>query len=103
MWKVYLLRSLNYNYSYVGITKDLEKRLKEHNGILKGGAKATAARRPFEILYYIDNIPERSTASKLEYSIKNQYGIIQKSNYMQQIKNQLKNKENREKREIKNI
>ncbi len=99
MWKVYLLTSLNHNYSYVGITKNLEKRLKQHNGIIKGGAKSTAGRRPFEILDYIDNIEDRSTASKLEYSIKNQYGVIQKINYMQQIKSQI----NLENKEIKNI
>lgn len=85
MWKVYLLTSLNHNYSYVGITKDLERRLKQHNGVLKGGAKSTASRRPFKILHYIDNIEDRSTASKLEYNIKNQFGLIQRLNYMKKL------------------
>ena len=33
---------------YVGITKDLDLRLKVHN---RGGLKTTAAKRPWEIIY----------------------------------------------------
>lgn len=37
----YLLYSSSTNTTYTGITNDMEHRLKQHNGILKGGAKAT--------------------------------------------------------------
>lgn len=30
-----------HNHTYIGITNNLEKRIQQHNGILKGGAKAT--------------------------------------------------------------
>lgn len=36
----YLIINEN-NGTYIGITNNLEKRLKQHNGILSGGAKAT--------------------------------------------------------------
>jgi len=31
MWYVYIIRSLEYNWHYVGITNSLERRIGEHN------------------------------------------------------------------------
>ena len=53
---------------YTGITKDISKRLNEHNHKDKG-AKYTKARRPVKLLYH-ENSENRSTASKREYVIK---------------------------------
>ena len=53
---------------YTGITKDLNKRLDEHNSNDKG-AKYTKARRPVKLLYE-ESSENRSTASKREYKIK---------------------------------
>ena len=53
---------------YTGITKDIEKRLEEHNTSPKG-AKYTKARRPVKLLYQEPSL-NRSTASKREYAIK---------------------------------
>ncbi|MES3030863.1 MAG: GIY-YIG nuclease family protein [Patescibacteria group bacterium] len=36
---------------YTGITWDLEKRLRQHNGEIVGGAKYTRARRPTALVY----------------------------------------------------
>ncbi len=88
-WYVYLLvsRAINfYNHSYVGITTDLDRRLNQHNGILKGGAKCTKAKRPYEIAYFIDNLPDRSLASKLEYDIKKKSGFEERLKYMKELK-----------------
>ena len=54
---------------YTGITTDIERRFKEHQGKLSGGAKYTKGRIPIkvEIVWQSDN---RSLASKLEYRIK---------------------------------
>lgn len=60
---------------YTGITKDVAKRLDEHNTKDKG-AKYTKARRPVKVLY-VENSDNRSTASKREYEIK-QYTRIKK-------------------------
>ncbi len=53
---------------YTGITKDMNKRLDEHNNSFKG-AKYTKARRPVKLLYK-ESSDNRSTASKREYEIK---------------------------------
>ena len=54
---------------YTGITTDVQRRLKEHQGKLSGGAKYTKGRIPtkVEVVWQSDN---RSLASKLEYRIK---------------------------------
>lgn len=87
-WYVYLLvsRAIKfYNHSYVGITTDLDRRINQHNGILKGGAKCTQAKRPYEIAYFIENLPDRSLASKLEYDIKKKSGFEERLKYMKEI------------------
>jgi putative endonuclease len=87
-WYVYLIvsRSLyHYNHCYVGITTDLKRRLDQHNGLLVGGAKSTMAKRPYEIAFYLDNINNRSIASKLEYDIKKYKGYEKRLEYMQSL------------------
>ncbi|MDD3145176.1 MAG: GIY-YIG nuclease family protein [Candidatus Gracilibacteria bacterium] len=54
---------------YTGITTDLDRRLREHNGELIGGAKYTLARKPCELLYH-EEYENRSEASKREIEIK---------------------------------
>ena len=49
MFYVYLLRSKKDKKYYTGCTKDLKRRLKEHNS---GKEKSTKERRPFELIYY---------------------------------------------------
>ena len=64
---VYILEC-NDGTLYTGITKDVKKRLDEHNNSDKG-AKYTKARRPVKLLYE-EPSENRSTASKREYAIK---------------------------------
>jgi len=54
---------------YTGITSDIEKRLKQHNGILKGGSIYTRSRRPVKLIYF-EEYKTRSDALKREYEIK---------------------------------
>ena len=67
-WFVYVLRCAD-NSLYTGITLDVNKRLDEHNGIEKNGAKYTQARRPVELVYQ-EASSSRSAACKREYAIK---------------------------------
>ncbi len=53
---------------YTGITKDVSKRLNEHNS-KDTGAKYTKARRPVKLVYQ-ESSKDRSSASKREYEIK---------------------------------
>ena len=39
MWYVYVLKSLNHPFIYIGFTGDLEKRLEEHNNGLNQSTK----------------------------------------------------------------
>ena len=67
-WWVYLLKCAN-NSLYCGITNDLPRRLRQHNGDIKGGAKYTRANAPCHLVYQ-EVMKDRSEASKREYEIK---------------------------------
>ena len=67
-WFVYILRCAD-NSLYTGIAMDVNKRIKQHNGILKNGAKYTRGRRPVKLVYQEASI-SRSDAYKREYAIK---------------------------------
>ncbi len=69
-WYVYMLRCSDGTY-YSGVTTDLERRIKEHNG--EGGAgkgaKYTKARRPVR-LAYSETALDRSAAQKQEHALR---------------------------------
>lgn len=67
-WFVYLLRCVN-NSLYCGVTNNLDKRLRQHNGEIVGGAKYTRANGPC-VLVYEEQVKDRSTALKRECEIK---------------------------------
>ncbi|MCA9356071.1 GIY-YIG nuclease family protein [Candidatus Nomurabacteria bacterium] len=48
MFTTYAIKSKNRNYIYVGITNDIDRRLKEHN---TGINKTTKPYKPFLLLY----------------------------------------------------
>ena len=68
VWFVYVLVSTR--RTYVGISTDCDRRLKQHNGSLRGGAKSTRAGRPWRIGIVYGPYDSRSAASKIEYRIK---------------------------------
>lgn len=67
---VYLLGTLNVvpAISYVGWTFDLERRLAEHNGHSKRGAKATRGRQ--WALLYAEKLDDKSAAMSREWHLK---------------------------------
>ena len=82
MWYIYVLLC-NDNSFYCGITTNIEKRLKQHNGVLKGGAKYTRGRRPCKVIY-TKKASDRSEASKEEYAFK-QLSRIEKEKLLNQL------------------
>jgi len=66
-WYVYIIKSLKDNTLYTGITVDVEARLKTHNE--SRGARYTQGRTPF-ILIRSFVVPDKSSALKMEYKIK---------------------------------
>lgn len=67
-WVVYMLRCAD-GTLYTGITTDLERRLAEHNGEGRLGARYTRSRRPVA-LAYSELASSRSEASRREAAIK---------------------------------
>ena len=65
---VYIVRCADGSL-YTGITTNLTRRLRQHNGEIRGGAKYTRSKRPVEIVY-TQLAENRSLASKEEYRIK---------------------------------
>jgi predicted GIY-YIG superfamily endonuclease len=62
----------NNDRTYNGYTVNLERRLKQHNGVIKGGAKATRGRGPWEFVLVLtsDCWDSISVAMQHEWSIK---------------------------------
>lgn len=67
MYYLYILKCADETL-YIGITTDLDRRVKEHN-TSKRGAKYTKARRPVKLVYS-KKFRNRSTASKAEAKMK---------------------------------
>ena len=67
MYYVYIVQCAD-DTLYTGITRELDRRIEEHNSSPKG-AKYTKARRPVKLVYH-DSCADRSEASKREYAIK---------------------------------
>ena len=70
MFYVYAIRSLHRNYVYVGLTNNIERRLKEHNSKENRSTKAYA---PF-VLFYKEEHLERSNARIREKWLKSGIG-----------------------------
>jgi putative endonuclease len=69
-YKVYVL--FNSNKTYVGSTNNLQKRIRQHNGEIKGGAKYTTRNgNQWCFLYYITGFPDHQNALQAEWKLKN--------------------------------
>ncbi|MCW8822246.1 MAG: GIY-YIG nuclease family protein [Sulfurovum sp.] len=77
MYYVYIVKCADETL-YTGITRELERRVDEHNGSDKG-AKYTRIRRPVTLVYS-EGYPDRSSASKREYEIKKKMNRVEKLN-----------------------
>ena len=75
MYHVYIVRCAD-DTLYTGIAKELARRVDEHNGSGKG-AKYTRTRQPVRLVYS-EAHPDRSSASKREYTIKKKMSKAQK-------------------------
>lgn len=67
-WFVYMIRCSD-DSLYTGMTKDVERRVTEHNQDDVLGARYTRARRPMELVYQ-EGLNTRSEAAKRESEIK---------------------------------
>mgnify|MGYP001562748845 CR=1 FL=1 len=65
-YRVYIIKSLNFDRYYIGHSADTEKRLKEHN---VGKVRSTKAYRPWKIVYF-EVKSDKKEAYKREMQIK---------------------------------
>ena len=70
MFYVYVLQSLKDKNLYIGMTSNLEARIKRHNA---GYEKATKRRTPFKLLHS-ENFETREEARQREKYFKNGFG-----------------------------
>jgi predicted GIY-YIG superfamily endonuclease len=64
---VYIIHS-DFERTYCGVTDDLERRLKQHNGIIKGGAKSTRG-KSWEYFFIIEGFKNRIEALQFEWKM----------------------------------
>ncbi|MCL6096915.1 MAG: GIY-YIG nuclease family protein [Patescibacteria group bacterium] len=65
---IYILECVDKSY-YTGITNNLEKRMRQHNGELKGGAVYTRNKRPVKLVHK-EEYSSHLEASRREIAIK---------------------------------
>lgn len=65
---VYMVRCANGNL-YVGMTWNLRRRIRQHNGEIRGGARYTEMRRPVT-LAHVERYNSRTEAHRRELEIK---------------------------------
>ncbi|XP_038980638.1 structure-specific endonuclease subunit SLX1 homolog [Phoenix dactylifera] len=65
-WSVYLIVSSRLPKTYVGVTTNIIRRLKQHNGELRGGAKASSSGRPWVLACIIQGFKDQSEACVFE-------------------------------------
>lgn len=69
----YILRSLNKKYprsTYNGSTNDINRRLRQHNGIISGGAKATRGKGEWVPYVIMEGFSTHREALSCEWKIK---------------------------------
>lgn len=67
-WYVYLLQCSDGSF-YTGVTTDLKRRVRQHNGEIVGGANYTRARRPVALAWY-EACENRSVAQQREHMVR---------------------------------
>jgi structure-specific endonuclease subunit SLX1 len=73
-WFTYVLVSSKMRRTYVGVTTDVERRHRQHNGEIAGGARATRAGRPWSIGVVRGPFDTRGEAQSLEHAIRRRRG-----------------------------
>ena len=80
---VYFIQSTN-GSTYIGATVDLDKRIRQHNKEIKGGATATSIKvsqgEVWSYVCYVENFPTWNEALKFEWRWKQISRQIQKQN-----------------------
>ena len=74
MYTLYLLKSEKFNRHYIGVSSNVETRLKQHNS---GKTKSTKPYRPWKLVY-VEKYETKTEAMKREYFLKKPIGYKDK-------------------------
>ena len=88
MYLVYII--ISDNRSYIGMTNNFFKRWKQHNKIIKGGAKYTSKYENWTPICIVDGFKTKSEAMQCEWKLKRARGINNRINYLADL---IKNKD----------
>ncbi|KAJ6249449.1 structure-specific endonuclease subunit slx1 [Anaeramoeba flamelloides] len=75
-YSCYLLTSLNEkfkNHIYIGYTVNPVRRFRQHNGLIKGGAKKTSVKKPWDLVCVVFGFPNSTLALRFEWCWQNPY------------------------------
>jgi len=68
-WSCYIIE--NKGYTYIGVSNDVDKRLRAHNGELKGGAKYTTGKGPgWKHVCIVHGFPTKIESMQFEWAWK---------------------------------
>ena len=67
---VYVLANLDNNRTYVGCTNNPDRRIRQHNQVIQGGAKATKCSRTWRYMVQVRGFTTRSDALSFEWHCK---------------------------------
>ena len=70
MYYIYIIKSISYSNRYIGSSKDITKRLTEHN---QGKCRYTQGRKPWKLIYQ-ESFANRSQAMQREKFLKSGKG-----------------------------
>jgi len=87
----YLLKSETSNRTYIGVTTNLKKRLRQHNGEICGGAKYTRSNRPWKPVLYVSGFYTKNQALSFEYRVKKKKNSKNKLVTVFLLNNRIKN------------
>ncbi len=68
----YCIQNSNMNKTYIGATNDFSRRIRQHNGIISGGAKSTKGDQWFPIIH-ISGFTDRRQLLRFEWYWKHCY------------------------------
>ncbi|MEZ4358780.1 MAG: GIY-YIG nuclease family protein [Kofleriaceae bacterium] len=76
-WFAYVLisqASAERTRSYVGVAIDVDRRARQHNGELAGGARSTRVGRPWKVARVYGPFADRGAAQVIEHQLKRRRG-----------------------------
>lgn len=67
------------NLTYIGMTNNIKRRIRQHNGLIKGGARYTKKKKNWFFLFIVGTFENKSEAMKFEWQWKRSLSKISSS------------------------